>query len=56
MLDALLYQVERQFYHKALEAAERNREQAKRLLGLQDSAFRKTRRECFGGLAEEEQE
>jgi len=52
-LKALLYQVERQFYQKALEAAEGNREQAALLLGLNAPAFRKALRERFGDLVEE---
>jgi len=52
-LRALLYQVEREFYQKALEAAEGNREQAARLLGLNAPAFRKALRERFGDLAED---
>jgi transcriptional regulator with GAF, ATPase, and Fis domain len=52
-LKALLFQVERQFYEKALGAAEGNREQAARLLGLNAPAFRKALRERFGDLAED---
>lgn len=52
-LKALLFQIERQFYFKALEAAGGNREQAAKLLGLNAPAFRKALRERFGDQAEE---
>ena len=52
-LRALLFQIERQFYFKALEAAGGNREQAAKLLGLNAPAFRKALRERFGDQAEE---
>ena len=52
-LKTLLYEVERQYYSKALEAAGGNWEQAARLLGLQGLAFRKALRERFGDLVED---
>jgi len=53
-LKALLFQIERQFYFKALETAGGNREQAAKLLGLNAPAFRKALRERFGDLVEEQ--
>jgi len=43
----------RQFYHKVLEAAEGNREQAAHLLGFLGPAFRNALQERFGELAEQ---
>ncbi len=47
-LKALLFQIERDFYLKALERAGGNKEQAAEFLGLNGPAFRKALRERFG--------
>jgi DNA-binding NtrC family response regulator len=47
-LKAFLHQAERQFFEKAIEMADGNRETAARLLGLNGPAFRKACRERFG--------
>ncbi|MBN1835143.1 MAG: sigma 54-interacting transcriptional regulator [Spirochaetales bacterium] len=52
-LRALLYQVEREFFRKALRAAEGNKEQAAHLLGVNAPAFRKALRERFEDVASE---
>jgi len=55
-LKALLYQVERHFYHQALKRAQGHREKAAGLLGLNAPAFRKALRERFPDLAGESAE
>ncbi len=46
-LNALLYQMEKEYYEKALRKARGNREKAARLLGINPPAFRKALRERF---------
>jgi DNA-binding NtrC family response regulator len=46
-LKAILYDLEKQYYEKALESAEGNREKAAALLGINGPAFRKALRERF---------
>mgnify|MGYP000061757632 CR=1 FL=1 len=47
-LKALLYQIERDYYEKALKISGGNREQAARLLKINPPAFRKALKERFG--------
>jgi len=46
-LKAMMYQIEKSYYQKALEKAGGNKEQAAKLLGLNSPAFRKALRERF---------
>ena len=47
-LNAVLFEIEKQYYEEALKKSAGNREQAARLLGLNGPAFRKACRERFG--------
>lgn len=47
-LNAVLFEIEKQYYEEALKKSGGNREQAARLLGLNGPAFRKACRERFG--------